>query len=319
MMNRRNLLGLTLALSLTGLPALADDVPVRVGYIGDFWGTSVTAIASDQGLWEKHGLKPDLKVFTNGPLQVQALGAGSLDFGYIGPGAIWLPASGQAKIIAINSVGFADRVIAQEGINAMADLKGKKVGVPEGTSGDMLLRLALEKAGMTTADVEIITMDPSTAVSAFASKQIDAAGLWYPLIGTIKEHVPGMVELASNADFFPDRTFPAAFIARNEVVTENPDAVDRMIAVIKEAEDFRTANMDQSVEITAKFLGVDKANLEAEAANGKSMTSAELVQLTKDGNVDNWLSGMADMFVTFGKLENPLPPSEYYLGDVFAR
>ncbi|UWF60508.1 aliphatic sulfonate ABC transporter substrate-binding protein [Brucella sp. 2716] len=316
-MKRRTFLAMSLALTFLPSVALADNIPVRVGYIADYWGTSITAIASEKGLWEKHGLDADTRVFTNGPIQVQALGAGSLDFGYIGPGALWLPASGKAKIVAINSVGFSDRVIAQEGFKSMADLKGKKIGVPEGTSGDMLLRLALGKAGMKLDDVQVIKMDPSTVVSAFASKQIDAAGIWYPLIGTIKEHVPGMVELAANSDFFPDKTFPSAFIARNEIVAENPEAVKRMIAVIKEAEDFRTANPEQSVDITAKFLKVDKANLETEAKNGKSLTSEELVKLTRDGSVNGWLSGMADMFVTFGKLKSPLDPKDYYLADYF--
>ena len=108
---------------------------------------------------------PDLKVFTNGPIQVQALGAGSASnsvisvrerFGY--------RLRGKAKIIAMNALGLSDRVIAQAGINSIADLKGKKVGVPEGTSGDMLLRLALAKAGMQIGDIEVIKMDPITVV-----------------------------------------------------------------------------------------------------------------------------------------------------------
>ena len=165
------------------------------------------AIATDQNLWAGQGLQPDLKVFTNGPIQIQAFGSGSLDFGYVGPGALWLPASGRAKVIAINNLGQADRVIAQAGIHTLADLKGKKVGVPEGTSGDMLLRLALRKQGMTVNDVELIRMDPSTVVAAFASRQIDAAGIWYPLVGVIKERVPDLVELARNADFFPRSRF----------------------------------------------------------------------------------------------------------------
>ena len=91
-------------------PVFAQQKPIRVGYIADFFGASLTAIANDQGLWAKHGLTPDIKVFTNGPIQIQALGAGSLDVGYIGPGALWLPASGKAKIVAINAIGFSDRV-----------------------------------------------------------------------------------------------------------------------------------------------------------------------------------------------------------------
>ncbi|MDA4633392.1 ABC transporter substrate-binding protein, partial [Escherichia coli] len=88
--------------------------------------------------------------------QVQALGANSLEFGYLGPGALWLPATGKAKIIAVNDVGFSDRVIAQAGIKSIADLKDKKVAIAAGTSGDMLLRLALKKAGMAMTDLNIV-------------------------------------------------------------------------------------------------------------------------------------------------------------------
>lgn len=153
-----------------------EVLDVKFGYIPDFNGASLVAIADDQGLWEKHGLNAELLSFTNGPLQIQALGTGDLDYGYIGPGAMWLPASGQATVIAINAVGKADRVIAQPGITSIQDLKGKKVAIPEGTSGDMIVQIALKEAGMSMDDIEKVAMDASTVVSAFASGQVDAAG-----------------------------------------------------------------------------------------------------------------------------------------------
>lgn len=132
---------------------------VTFGYIGDFNGSSLLAVADQEGLWKKHHLDVSTKVFTNGPLQIQALGTGDLDFGYIGPGAMWLPASGKAKVVALNTLGNADRVIAQAGITSLADLKGKKIGVPAGTSGDMILTLGLESVGLTKKDVSIVPMD----------------------------------------------------------------------------------------------------------------------------------------------------------------
>src|SRR5262245_3044459 len=170
---------LALTLSAVACSSAGDGQEVRFGYIADYNGASLLAIAAKQGYWDDEGLTPELKVFTNGPLQIQALGAGDLDFGYIGPGAFWLPASGQSKIVAINTLTFADRVIAQPGIRSVKDLKGKRVGVPEGTSGDMVLNLALADAGLSAKDIEKVPMDPSTVVSAFVSGQIDAAGIWY--------------------------------------------------------------------------------------------------------------------------------------------
>ena len=208
-------LGVAVATTLSACGDDSDGEKVTFGYIGDYNGTSLLAIADDQGLWEKHGLEVDAKVFTNGPLQIQALGTGDLDFGYIGPGAFWMPASGQAKIVAINTLGNADRVIAQDrGSRPIEQLRGKTVAVPEGTSGDMILTLALANAGMTKQDVKVVNMDPSTIVSAFASKQVDAAGFWYPAIETIKDQVPELSELAKNSDFESQMAFPTAFVGR---------------------------------------------------------------------------------------------------------
>jgi NitT/TauT family transport system substrate-binding protein len=294
-------------------PVAAADV-VRFGYIGDFNGASLLAIAADQTLWAEQGLQPDLKVFTNGPIQIQAFGSGSLDFGYVGPGALWLPASGRAKVIAINNLGQADRVIAQAGVRALADLKGKKVGVPEGTSGDMLLRLALRKQGMTVNDVELVRMDPSTVVAAFASRQIDAAGIWYPLVGVIKERVPDLVELAKNADFFPQIAFPTAFVARNDVAD---DLSLKVIAVLKKANAFRTVNLEASIAITSKFIGVSADKLATEVANSKFLTTPELEASAADGTAAGWLLTLNAMFKDFGRLPEPLDPKVYFRADLY--
>jgi NitT/TauT family transport system substrate-binding protein len=290
---------------------------VNFGYIGDYNGTSLLAIAEDQKIWEKHGLEVNAKVFTNGPLQIQALGTGDLDFGYIGPGAFWLPASGQAKVIAINTLGNADRVIAQQGTTSLEQLKGKTVGVPEGTSGDMILTLALEKAGLTKKDIKVVNLDPSTMVSAFSSKKIEAAGFWYPAIATIKKQVPGLTELAKNSDFESQMSFPTAFVAGNKVVSDEKEKTAKTIAALREAMEYRTANMDKSIELTAEMLNVPVEQVKADAANVKVLSVDELDQMTKDGTIDKWLTGMTDYFVQAGKLKSSVDPKTYYTGDLF--
>lgn len=290
---------------------------VRFGYIGDFNGSSLLAVAEDQGFWEENGLDVKTSVFTNGPLQIQALGTGDLDFGYIGPGAMWLPASGQAKVVAINTLGNADRVIAQPGIDSIADLAGKKIAVPEGTSGDMVLTLALESAGMTKADVEIVPMDAATVVSAFSSGQVDAAGIWYPLISTIKQQVPELTELAKNADFADSVSFPTAFVSGIDVAADKPETVTKVLAALRQAMDYRAENTDETIALTAAMLGIEEDAVAADAKNSEVLTSATLDGYTEDGTIDKWLTGMNDYFVGAGKLPAPVEPSTYYLGDEF--
>lgn len=293
-----------------------DVIDVDFGYIADFNGTSLLAVAEDQGLWEKHGLNVTATSFTNGPLQIQALGTGDLDFGYIGPGAFWLPASGQAKIVAMNTLGQADRVVAQAGIDSIEDLAGKTVAVPEGTSGDMILTLALEEAGMTKADVELVPMEPSAIVAALSSKQVDAAGFWYPALATVKQQVPDLVELAKNSDF-DDVAFPTAFVAGNDVVANEPEKVDRVLKALREAIAFRAENTEEAIQLTAAFSALDPAQVEADAGNVEILSLEELDEYTEDGTVDGWLTSMIDYFVAAGKLTDPVQPSEFYTGDLF--
>lgn len=321
---RRRMLqqGAAAALALAGAPSvLAQPAPmkVRVGYIADFHGCSMVAVANKLELWKKHRLAPEIKSFTNGPIQIQALGAGDLDFGYIGPGALWLPITGKAKIIAMNVVGFSDRVIAQPGIKTLQDLKGKTVAVPEGTSGDMLLRLALAKAGMKLEDVKRVTMDPATVVTAFAAGQVDAAGIWYPHVATLKGRVPNLVELFGNQDALPKNSFPSSFVMRNELdAPASAPMVDAMIRVIKEANDWRKANLAQAVDAAAALIGAPRASLETESGYAQYYTSAELSKLSADGTVASWLSGMNEMFRTFNRVPAMVDPSSYYLGARYA-
>lgn len=322
---RRRFTALAAGLALTAAVAACGDdsssaggtEDVNFGYIGDFNGTSLLAIADDQDLWKKHGLKANTKVFTNGPLQIQALGTGDLDFGYIGPGAMWLPASGQAKVVAVNTLGNADRVIARAGTTSMEQLKGKTIGVPEGTSGDMILTLALQKAGMTKADVKVVPMDASTIVSAFSSKKIDAAGFWYPAIATIKKQVPDLVELAKNTDFESQVSFPTVFVAGNDVVAKEQEKTKKVLAVLREAMEFRSSNADQTIKLTAKMLSVPEDQVKADAGNVKILSVKELDTMTKDGTIDKWLNGMGAYFVQAGKLKQPGDPKQYYTGDLF--
>jgi NitT/TauT family transport system substrate-binding protein len=287
---------------------------ITFGYIGDFNGTSLLAVAEKEGLWEDAGLEVETKVFTDGPTQITALGAGDLDYGYIGPGAVWLPASGQAKIVAVNTLGGADRVIAQPGIDSIEDLEGKKVAVPEGTSGDMILGLALEAAGMTRDDVELVPMDPPTIVSAFSSGKVDAAGIFYPSIDTIKQQVPDLVELAQNSDFSDDFAFPTAFVAGNDVDDETNAEV---VAVLREAMDFRAEHTDEAIAATAEMIDQPVEAVERDASHNELMTSEELDAATEDGTVDGWFSSLEDFFVSAGKLDDSVDPSDFYLGDDF--
>lgn len=297
--------------------APAEVIDVSFGYMADYNHTSLVAVGEEQGIWEEHGLNVTALTFNNGPLQIQALGTGDLDFGTIGPGAFWLPASGQADVIALNSLGNADRVIAQPGIDSMEDLRGKTVAVPEGTSGDMILTLALDDAGMTRDDIEVVPMDPSGVVTAFASNQVDGAGIWYPAISTINEQIPDLVELAKNADFEDVMAFPTAVLTSPGFAEDEPEMVERMTAALRDVLQWRFENPEETIVLVAEYLNLTEQQVQDDVANVQILSTDELDEWSSDGTIDGWLGAMNSYFVESGQLEDPLDPSEYYLGEHF--
>jgi NitT/TauT family transport system substrate-binding protein len=304
----------------SGTDSVVEETVAKInfGYITDFNGTSLLAIAKEFGIWEKYNIDANYFTFTNGPLQIQAMGSGDLDFGYIGPGAFWLPATGEAKFITVNTVGNSDRVIvrADSGITSMEQLRGKEVAYPAGTSGEQILTLALEAAGMTTADIIPVIMDPSTLVAAFSAGKIEAAGIWYPNVDVIKQSVE-IVELAGNADFEDKVAFPNAFVASNIIVNENPDVVQRVQAALKEANDYRYNNLDETIELVAAQLGLDVEVVTRDAANAKYLSTAELEAITNDGTVIKWLDSLNTAFVAAGRFEAIPDASTTFLIDSF--
>ncbi len=294
-----------------------EPVQIKVGYIADYNGAALMAVADQEGYWAKAGLAPKYLPFTNGPLAIQALGTNNVDVVYIGSGALWLPASGKAEIWAVNSVSNADRIIAQPGITTLAGLKGKKVPVPTGTSGDQLFSLALAKEGLSREDFDVTAMEPPAIVAAFAAGQIDGAALWYPLIDSAKKGQPDLVELFSNEDFIDTLTFPSTFVAAPGRAAKDKDLATSFISVVKSANDYRHENPDSTIALTAKFLKLKDEDMAAQASVAKLFTSKELETLSGEGTVYTWLDGLQQQFKKDGKITDITDPKSFYTSELY--
>jgi len=290
------------------------------GYIGDFNGTSLLAIAQNKGMWAEHCLDVTTKVFTDGPTQITALDAGSLDFGYIGPGALWLPASGKAQIVSIDTFTNADRIIALpgRGISSIQDLKGKTVGYPSGTSGEMILRLGLKSVGMTMNDIKAVPMDYPTLTAALAAGKVDAAGFGYPQLTTVKKTIPDVVELAKDSDFASTFRFPTAFVSQPDESTKNPALLKAVDATLEEANDYRVQHEDDAINMVAQWNKQPVDDVKADAQYDQLEPTSYFVKASQDGDVDKWLTAFNQYFQQVGTLTSaPQDPSTYYTSDAY--
>ena len=98
----------------------------------------------------------------------------------------------------------ADAVLAKKDIADVKAMKGKKVAATLGQCNHLLLQKALEKAGLTEKDIQLVNMNPDDAGAAFAAGKIDVAVTWEPWITKASGDKKGHVIFSSQGDAQPD-------------------------------------------------------------------------------------------------------------------
>lgn len=249
------------ALLLTGLmvslalPVRAE--PLRVGY-SDWPGWVAWEVAIEQGLFEEAGVEVEFEWFDY-VASMDAFAAGQLDAICITNGdALVIGASGAANVaILINDYSNGnDMVVGAPGIADIKALKGKKIGVEIGFVGHLLLLNALEKHGMTEADVELVNVPTNETPQALASGDVSAIVAWQPNSGQALSLVPGAKRLYSSADE-PGLIYDVLAVAPASLAARRADWA-KVIDVWYRAVDFimAPATREEAIAIMAARVGV---------------------------------------------------------------
>ena len=186
-----------------GLMSVASAVaePLKIGY-SDWPGWVAWEIALEKGMFEKEGVDVQFEWFDY-VASMDAFAAGQLDAVSMTNGDALVTGSTGAKNVAILINDYSngnDMVVAAAGISTIEELKGKKIGVEVGFVGHLLLLNALEKAGMSEADVELVNVPTNETPQVLASGQVDAIVAWQPSSGQALNLVPGSKRIYSSAD-----------------------------------------------------------------------------------------------------------------------
>ena len=189
-----------LAAGTFSLAAQAAE-PLKIGY-SDWPGWVAWEVAIENGWFKEAGVDVEFEWFDY-VASMDAFAAGQLDAVTMtnGDTLVTGAAGAQGVMIIINDFSNGnDMIVAREGINSVADLKGKTVGVEVGFVGHLLLLNALEAAGLTEADVALVNVPTNETPQVLASGDVDAIVAWQPNSGQALTQVPGSTAIASSAD-----------------------------------------------------------------------------------------------------------------------
>ncbi|MDQ0591227.1 sulfonate ABC transporter substrate-binding protein [Variovorax paradoxus] len=275
------------AIALPSFAALAQ-APARQLRIGNQKGS--LSILKGRGTLEKRlaplGVAVKWTEFTAGPVQLEALNVGSIDFGDVGEAPpIFAQAAGAPLAYVATTLPRpqSEAVLVPRGsaIRTVAELKGKKVALNKGSNVHYFIAKLLEKHGLAYGDLNLVFLPPADARAAFEKGSVDAWVIWDPFLAAAEKSLEARV-LADATGVVGNRGY---YFSSLGYVAKNADVLAIAIEEINKIDLWGTANRNELATELAALWGLPKpvADLSvARAAYGTgSITRAVLAEQQK--------------------------------------
>ncbi len=139
------------------------------------------------------------------------------------------------------------------GIKSFADLKGKTVGVPAGSSQTTMLPLLLKANGLTEQDMQLVNMPMPSMVPSLLTGQVEA------ILGSLDSYAIQVRAQGAEIDEFPFAdygvpTVSTSIFAANDFIEKNPEVLRNFVKASLKGWSFALDNPDKAVaDVKALF------------------------------------------------------------------
>ena len=243
-------------------------------HVGDQAGTGAQALLTAAGLIGKLPFKVAWSDFTSGPPMLQAMGAGSVDIGGVGNAPPVFAAAGGSKIAIVgayqaNPLGSALLVPKGSPIRSVAQLRGKRIAVAQGSSADYHLLTVLTKAGLSVHDVTLVYLQPAAGLAALTSGHVDAWDIWSPFLEE-GETLDGATAVVTGQGYGS----PYSFTVASRAALADPAkaaAIRDYLALIAQAHRWANTHLAAWAAVWAKASGLPLTVMTKAAADDTSL------------------------------------------------
>lgn len=271
---RRRTLGLLTAAAIgtlgAALPAavLAQSKgTLRIGF--QKYGT--LTILKARGTLEKRlaaqGIDVKWVEFPAGPVLLEGLNVGSIDFGTVGEAPpIFAQAAGANLVYVANEppAPLSEGILVPKdsALKSVADLKGRKVVLNKGSNVHYLLVKALEKAGVDYKDINVVFLPPSDARAAFERGSVDAWVIWDPFLAAAEKQLGARI-LADGKGLVSNHQF---FLASRPYAEKNTDVIKTVLEELVKVDEWGRQNLKETASILSAQIGLEPAIVELAAS-----------------------------------------------------
>src|SRR3989442_15163698 len=277
-------------------------------------GYAIIYIANAKETWKSHGLDVKFSDVEDPNDRFIALAAGRLE-GMASPVDAFArqQSNGVAavEVFPIDASVGGDGILAKNTIQTVADLKGKTIGVNQGSVSEWFLAQVLEKNGLHLSDVKETNMTSGAAGAAFVASKIDVAVTWEPWLSKAKARTDGHV-LVSSAKY-PDLIMDS-FAFRKDFVQKYPDTVKDFMKAYYDAYNWMQANKTEALKVIGDAVQETPADVTADLStmNLFDLSTGKQVMGTSSshGRIYDNVKAAADFWKAQGKIDTVVKPSD---------
>ena len=266
-----------LALGL-GSAQAAELKKLKVGYLPTS-GHLLYFVAKEKGFFQQEGLDVELFRFSNSGEGLTAIKTGKLDAGSFGTSApLAFIAKGADFTIFGGQMGEGHALVAKPEKAArfkdLKNFKGATIGVVRLATGDVVFRMALHEAGVDwKKDVTFKEFDSPAAVQEAVKKGgVDAGLTWIPFYTTAEKQ--GLVVVKYSGEVLKNHTC-CRQVALSATVRERQADFEKFLVALLKAYKFYQTNKNETVDIVAKYVQIDKADLHKDIYGGHLLVSPD--------------------------------------------
>ncbi len=257
-----------------------SDRQLRLAYFPNITHAQALIGTSD-GTFQKSlgsGVTLETKVFNAGPEEIEALLAGAIDIGYVGPSPAingFIKSQGSAlRIISGSASGGASLVLSQKYADEFqkigpAALAGAKIASPQhGNTQDVSLRNYLGVNGL-EGKATILPVANADQLTTLARGDIDGAWAPEPWATRLVTEA-GAVRVIDERTLWPGAKFATTeIVVRTDYLKQNPDLVEKFLQAQQEVTAWLTENPE-----TARAM----INTEIKKLTSKQLTDSVLTE-----------------------------------------
>jgi len=191
---------------------------------------------------------------------LQALAAGTADgAGLTLDEALTARAAGiDIKIVLVFDFSAgADVLLTRPEIKTLADLKHKRIGVEQTGVGALMLDSALKQAGLSAAEVQVVSLTVDQQLQAYRAGKIDAVVTFEPMASKIAA-AGGQRRFDSNA--IPGSIVDVLAIS-TQALQANPETTRHLLAHFFDALAYLRQHPESAAERMAPRLGISAAEV----------------------------------------------------------